>query len=380
MSGIDLLDSIGDTPLLRLNRFFPRAGTPLLAKWEAMNPGGSVKDRPARHIVLTAEERGLLRPGGTIVEATSGNFGVALAMIGAARGYRVVIVIDPKLPPAYRRIMRAYGAELVEVTTPDESGGYFKPRLDTANRLAAEIPGAFRPDQHFSLLNAAAHFTHTGPEILRQAGSQVDYLVVAVSTAGQIRGLGEYFRLHSPNTVIVGVDAVGSGVFGGPVSAYLQTGIGLGWSPVNLELNRIDLMFRVSDADAFAACRALAQREGVLAGASSGAVAFVGLHVAMLAGSDEHVVCVFSDGGGRYLDTVYDDAWLARHGIVADVPISVLADRAAMLEPLRSDEVRRGITAADPCSPADPPTSTAGLNHIAARTMRLADDAVLLGR
>jgi cystathionine beta-synthase/cysteine synthase A len=380
MIGSDLIESIGDTPLLRLNRFVPRVGVRLLAKWEALNPGGSVKDRPARHIVGVAEERGLLQPGGTIVEATSGNFGVALAMVGAARGYRVVIVIDPKLPQPYRRTMLAYGAELVEVTGKDESGGYFRTRLDTANRLAGEIPGAFRPDQHFSLANAAAHYMYTAPEIFRQLDGRVDCLVTAISTAGQIRGLAEYFRQHSPSTVIVGVDAVGSGVFGGPLGAYLQTGIGLGWSPSNLEVDQIDHMFRVSDADAFAACRALARLEGVLAGASSGAVAFVGLHLALRATPDERIVCVFSDGGSRYLDTIYDDAWLAGHGVTLDASISALADRAAMLTALPAEEVRRRIAEAGTFEPIDPPATTAGLNEAAALAMRLSDQPMLLGR
>jgi cystathionine beta-synthase/cysteine synthase A len=175
-----ILDTIGNTPLLELRRM-PPPGCRVVVKWEAANPSGSVKIRPALHIVDRAEELGLLRPGSTIIESTSGNFGVALAVIGAVRGYRVVIVTDPKLPPQFVAAMRAYGAEMVLVDQPD---GYFRSRLAAADRLAREIPGSFRPDQHFSLLNPAAHHASTAPELLDQLdGAKPDYLVVAVSTA-----------------------------------------------------------------------------------------------------------------------------------------------------------------------------------------------------
>ncbi|WP_406269477.1 cysteine synthase family protein [Streptomyces sp. NBC_00191] len=373
---MNVLDAIGETPLVRFDRLAPPGSATLYAKWEALNPGGSVKDRPARHLVQEAKRLGLLKPHGVIVEATSGNFGIALAMIGAVLGHRVVVVVDPKLPPAHRRVMEAYGAELVEVTQPDESGGYFRPRMETANRLAMEIDGAFRPDQHFSLMNAAAHYQETGPEILAQTDGRLDYLVVAVSTAGQLRGLSEYFRQHSPGTRVVGVDAVGSGVFGGARHAYLQSGIGLAWPPSNLDLDLVDLMYKVEDRDAFATCRQLARCEGLLAGSSSGAVAFVGLHLSQQADPDTRIVCVLSDTGQRYLETVYDDDWVAERGLDVSVSPAELRDRAARLTPLPRQSVVDSVRSAEPFTPSYAPTTTAVLNKAA--TQRMAPDSLPL--
>ncbi len=371
MSGdeVTILSSIGATPLVPLERLVPAGQATVLAKWEGLNPGGSIKDRPAYHLISEAKRLGLLKPHGVIIESTSGNFGIALAMIGAVMGHRVIIVADPKLPPAHRRVMTAYGAELVDVTEPDESGGYFKPRLETANRLALEVDAAFRPDQHFSLMNAAAHYRETGPEIFEQARGHVDYLVTAVSTAGQLRGLAEYARAHSPGTRVVGVDAVGSGAFGGERHAYLQSGIGLAWPPSNLDLGLVDEAYQVTDGDAFATCRHLAREEGLLAGASSGSVAFVGLHLAQSRGPGTRIVCVLSDTGQRYLETVYDDAWLAERGLDVRCPLPELRERAARLEPLAPQHLRRAVEDSEPFVPPCRPTTTPLLNSEALRQM-----------
>jgi cystathionine beta-synthase/cysteine synthase A len=366
---VDVLDAVGATPVVRLDRLAGHSSAELFAKWEGLNPGGSVKDRPARFLVRQARELGLLGPGGVIIESTSGNFGVALAMIGAAAGYRVIIVVDPKVPPAHRRVIEAYGAEVVEVTEPDESGGYFKPRLELANRLAQEIEGAFRPDQHFSLMNAAAHFQETGPEIFAQMDGAIDYLVVAVSTAGQLRGLAEYFRSRACGTKIIGVDAVGSGVFGGPRHAYLQSGIGLAWPPSNLDLGLLDRAYKVRDDDAFSASRLLAQAEGLLAGPSSGAVAFVGMHLAQCVEPGARVLCVLSDTGQRYLETVYDDDWLAEQGLKVCTDLADLRGRAARLEALSRESLAAGVLQAEGFAPSHAPTSTALLNEIARKLM-----------
>lgn len=336
-----ILDTIGNTPLLELRRM-PPAGSRVVVKWEAANPSGSVKIRPALHIVDRAEELGLLRPGSTIIESTSGNFGVALAMIGAVRGYRVVIVTDPKLPPQFVAAMRAYGAEMVLVDQPDSSGGYFRSRLAAADRLAREIPGSFRPDQHFSLLNPAAHHASTAPELLDQLdGARPDYLVVAVSTAGQLRGVATYFRRHSPATRLVAVDAQGSGALGGHTHAYLQTGIGLAWTPSNLDPDLVDEAYKVPDRLAFAACRALARQEGLLAGVSSGSVIAVALALAARA-PRALVAGVLSDSGEKYLQTAYEDGWLAEHGLPVLGPEELRA-RCAELTPVRCE----GLTALD---------------------------------
>ncbi len=365
---VDVLDAVGGTPLVRLDRLAGHSPAQLYAKWEGLNPGGSVKDRPARFIIRQARQLGLLRPGGVIIESTSGNFGVALAMIGAVAGYRVIIVVDPKVPIAHRRAMEAYGAELVEVSEPDESGGYFKPRLELANRLAREIDGAFRPDQHFSLMNAATHFQETGPEIHAQMDGTIDYLVVAVSTAGQLRGLAEYFRSRACGTQIVGVDAIGSGVFGGLRHAYLQSGIGLAWPPSNLDVSLLDRAYKIADDDAFSTARLLAQAEGLLAGPSSGAVAFVGMHLAE-AEPGSRIVCVLSDTGQRYLETLYDDDWLAEHGVKICADLADVRARAARIEAMSRESVRDEVGRAEGFVPLNPPASTALLNEIARELM-----------
>lgn len=365
---LNVLDAVGMTPMLRLERLCPSDSGQLFGKWEGLNPGGSIKDRPARTLVQEAINCGLLKPDGVIVESTSGNFGIALAMIGAVLGHRVVIVVDPKLPPAHRRVMQAYGAELVEVTEPDASGGYFESRLAMANRLAQEIDGAFRPDQHFSLMNASAHYRETGPEIFAQMQDRIDYLVVAVSTAGQLRGLAEYVRQHAPATRIVGVDAEGSGAFGGTRHAYLQSGIGLAWPPTNLDLQLVDLLYRVGDREAFATCRHLARTEGVLAGSSSGSVAFTGLQLAQRF-PDARVVCVLSDTGQRYLETVYDDDWVRDRGLDIACTLPELRARARDLEPLSLEQATGAVDAAKGSVPSNRPATTALLNAVAARSM-----------
>jgi len=364
-----VLDAVGATPVVRLDRLAGHSPAELYAKWEGLNPGGSVKDRPARFIVSQARRLGLLGPGGVIIESTSGNFGVSLAMIGAVAGYRVIIVVDPKVPPAHRRVMEAYGAEVVEVSEPDESGGYFKPRLEVANRLASEIDGAFRPDQHFSLMNAAAHFQETGPELRAQMDGTIDYLVIAISTAGQLRGLAEYFGSFACGTKIVGVDAIGSGALGGPLHAYHQSGIGLAWPPSNLDVSLLERAYKVADDDAFSTARLLAQTEGLLAGPSSGAVAFVGMHLAECAEPGTRIVCVLSDTGQRYLETLYDDDWLAEHGVKICTDLTDLRARAARLEAMSSESLSAGVGRAQGFAPPNPPASTALLNEIARELM-----------
>ena len=362
---MSVLETIGATPIVPLSSLVPPDCGQLLGKWEGANPGGSVKDRPALRLIREAERHGFLKPGGVIIEATSGNFGVALAMMGAALGYRVIIIVDPKVPPAHRRIIQAYGAVIAEVDQPDDSGGYFKPRLEMANRLARGIAGSFRPDQHFSVVNALAHYCETGPEIIAQMGPDtLGYLVVAVSTAGQLRGLGEFISRNSPATRLVAVDAEGSGVFGGERHAYLQSGIGLAWTPSNLDINLVDQVYRVPDADAFATCRHLARGQGLLAGSSSGAVAYVGMHLALEAPVHCRILCMLSDSGERYLDTLYDNGWVARHNLPVRMDLAELRERAARLQPLPREGVLQAIADAGCFVPADPPESTSLLNAV----------------
>jgi cystathionine beta-synthase/cysteine synthase A len=360
-----VLDTVGETPMFGVRRVTASGDAQLLLKWERSNPGGSIKDRPARHIVDVAERLGLLRPGGTVIESSSGNFGISLAMIGAVRGYRVIILIDPKTTPANRRVLAAFGAETVVVTEQDDTGSYHKTRISLANRLAREIPGAFRPDQCFSLLNGHAHYLHTGAELLRDCDGRLDAVVGAVSTGGQLGGISRYLRRHAPRTRIVGVDASGSTIFGGHSAPYLVAGVGLGWTPSNLDLDLVDDAYQVSSADTFYACRALARLEGVLAGASSGAVLLAGLREARQLGPGARVVCLLADGGDRYLDSVYDDDWLAGHGIVlGDVDAEELRRRAARLDPVDQGGPLRPTVVPDIEARLAVPASTAELNRL----------------
>ena len=331
-----LTDCVGSTPLFALQNVVGSTDAELLVKWERANPGGSIKDRPALHIVDMAEELGLLRPGGAIIESSSGNFGISLAMIGAVRGYRVIVLVDAKTTQANLRVLNAFGAETIVVDEPDDTGSFHKTRIVLANQLAREIEGSFRPDQVFNLLNSRAHYLSTGPELLAECGRRLDVVVGTVSSGGQLGGLSRYLHEFAPNVSVVGADAQGSAIFGGPSAPYLIPGIGLGWTPANLDVGLLDTAYKISAEDAFYACRVIARHEGVLAGASSGAALITALRLAMEAGRGARVVCLFSDGGDRYLDTVYEDAWLAEHGISFDgLTIAELRRRALDLRPVR---------------------------------------------
>ena len=311
-----ILGTVGSTPCVRLVHLPHKGSAELWLKLERSNPAGSVKDRSALHLVECAEREGLLRPGGTIIESSSGNFGISLAMIGAAKGYRVIVLVDPKTTQANLAVLRAYGAKVIVVDEQDDMGAYHKTRISKANALHREIPNSFRPDQCFNVQNAEAHYQTTAREIWEQCHRTLDAIVVPVSTGGQLGGISRYFREHAPQVQIVGVDVEGSTIFGGRSHGYLVQGMGLGWTPVNLDdLNRIDLVYKVRDDDAFVACRSLARHEGILAGASSGASLIVALHVASRLAEGKKVLAIAADGGERYLRTVFDEEWLEEQGM-----------------------------------------------------------------
>ena len=250
---------VGETPVVRLNRFAPE-GSQIMVKLESGNPAGSIKDRPALSIVEEAELTGRLAPGGTIVESTSGNFGKSLAMIGAVRGYRVVIVVDPKTSPSVANFCRACGARLEMVDTPDEQGEYQKPRVERVRRLLEEIPDAFWPDQYNNEANPQAHEESTAAEIAREVG-EIDVLVATVSTGGHTSGLARALKHIYPHLKVVAVDAHGSSIFGTPYYPYLIRGIGLSWQPENADPRAVDWLHQVSDIEAFTTCRSLARHE-----------------------------------------------------------------------------------------------------------------------
>ncbi|MBD2847675.1 cysteine synthase family protein [Paenibacillus sp. IB182496] len=333
MAIADLLDTIGDTPLLRI----PKLGRPgegeVLLKYERYNPGGSVKDRPAKYIVEEAERAGLLQPGGTIIESSSGNFGISLAMIGAAKGYRVVILADPKTTAANLAVLQAFGAEVIVVTEKDDCGSYHKTRIAAANKLAEELPGAYRPDQCFNLLNSEAHHGTTAREIVEGCPPGLGAFVTAVSTGGQLGGISRYLKRHAPGVRIAGVDAVGSAIFGGPSAGYRIPGIGLGWTPTNIDVELVDEAYKIPDEQAFVAARTLARREGILVGPSSGACLVAALHLAQRMRPGEYVVCMVADGGERYLQTLFDEDWMRDQGFALEAEPERIRTWASELRP-----------------------------------------------
>ena len=240
-----LLETIGNTPLIELRNTTASTEGRLLFKYERGNPGGSIKDRPALFIVTEAEKRGLLKPGGTIIESSSGNYGISLAMIGAAKGYRVIILVDPKTTATNLALLKCFGAEVIVVTEQDDSGSYHKTRISLANKLASEIPDAFRPDQCFNLLNSTAHYQGTAREIFADCPDNVAAIVAAVSTGGQLGGISRYTKTYRPDVKVIGVDAVGSSIFGGESHSYLIPGIGLAWTPCNVAVENIDRIDRI---------------------------------------------------------------------------------------------------------------------------------------
>ena len=336
----NILDLCGQTPIVQLNRITNPEHAKILLKLERVNAGGSIKDRPAKYIIEKAEEDGILQPGGVIIESSSGNFGIACAMIGAVKGYKVIILIDPKTTQTNRALMNAYGAQTIVVTEKDDDGAYHKTRIAMAQRLHQEIPNSFWPNQCFNLDNSAAHYTTTGPEILEQCDGKVDVLITAVSTGGQIGGLARYFREYSPQTKIVAVDAIGSTAFGGKPESYLLPGVGLGWTPSNIkDLSQLNAIFKIHDNDTFLTCRALAKYEGILTGGSTGANVITALHLSQQLNADKQIVCISADSGERYLDTVYNDQWLLSHGLETGCCIAELNQKAKQLVPYSTNPI-----------------------------------------
>ena len=273
------LELIGDTPLVRLSRLERDLRTPLVAKVEFLNPGGSVKDRPAVAMIDAAERDGALRPGGTLVEPTSGNTGLGLAMVGALRGYKVVAVMPDKMSREKIDTLRAFGAEVVVCPTavpPDSPRSYYK----VADRLTEEIEGAFQPNQYFNPANPEAHYRSTGPELWRQSGGRLTHLVAGVGTGGTISGVGEYLKEQNPSIEVVGADPEGSIYSGGEAHPYRVEGIGEDFWPDSLHRDVIDRYVTVSDRDSFLMARRLVATEGLFAGGSTGTALCAAVQVA----------------------------------------------------------------------------------------------------
>jgi cysteine synthase len=293
-----------------------------------------VKVRAALSMVRQAEADGRLAPGGTLVESSSGNMAVALAMVAATLGYRMVAVVDPRTTPVNRAMLRAYGARTELVTAADPAGGYQSVRLARARALAQEIPGALLTYQYGNPANPAAHEDTTGPEILRALGAAPDCVVAGVSSGGQVSGIGRALKRAAPGVQVCGADVRGSVVFGGTWAPHLVRGVGLSWVPDNLDPAAVDEAYLVDDELSFAASRLLARHEGILAGGSAGLVLAVALRKAGELGAGRSVVAVLADAGEKYLDQFYDDAWCAEHGLdLRSWDLERLRARAAALRP-----------------------------------------------
>lgn len=315
-----IADLVGSTPLVRLGAVTDGVAATVLAKVEYFNPGGSAKDRIARNIIDAAERDGLLRPGGTIVEPTSGNTGVGLALVALQRGYRMVFVVPDKFTGEKTAVLRAYGAEVVEVPTnvpPEHPDSYYS----VSDRLAREIPGAFKPNQFANPHGPRAHYETTGPEIWRDTDGRVTHLVAGIGTGGTISGTGRFLKEASAGeVVVVGADPEGSIYSGGPVHGYAVEGVGEDFLPATFDPGVVDRYERVSDAESFAMTRRLAREEGLLVGGSSGMAVVAALRTARELPADAVVVVVLPDHGRGYLTKIYDDAWLDARGIPLDQP------------------------------------------------------------
>jgi cystathionine beta-synthase len=313
-----VLDLVGSTPIVRLDRISRDVPGTILAKLEYLNPGGSVKDRIGLAMIEAAERDGRLRPGGTIVEPTSGNTGAGLAIAAALRGYRCIFVMPDKMSNEKIAMLRAYGAEVVITPTAvdhDSPESYYS----VSSRLAEEIPGGFKPDQYSNMANPEAHYETTGPEIWEQTGGELDAIVISVGTGGTISGVGRYFKERKPEVLIVGADPEGS-IYTArsedDLHPYFVEGIGKDTWPETMDPAVVDEWVRVSDRDSFLVARRLAREEGLLAGGSSGTTVHAALEVGRRLGPEARVLAMLPDSGRSYLSKFLDDKWMLEHGFL----------------------------------------------------------------
>lgn len=311
-----ILATVGETPLVRLSRMGADLTPQLVAKVEYFNPGGSIKDRVAIRMIEVAEQAGRLRPGGTIVEPTSGNTGTGLALAACLKGYRVIAVMPDKMSAEKIDLLRAYGAEVVMAPTdvpPESPQSYYK----VADRLTEEIPGAFQPNQYANPANPETHYLTTGPELWRQSGGKITHFVAGVGTGGTITGCARYLKERNPEIEVIGADPEGSIYSNDTVHPYLVEGVGEDFWPESFDPKVVDRYVTVSDRDSFLAARRLAECEGILTGGSAGMAVHAAVQVAgEIADPGALVAVILPDGGRSYLSKVYNDAWMSQYGFL----------------------------------------------------------------
>ena len=315
----NILEAVGRTPLIRLHRIAQGVPAPVYVKADHLNPGGSVKDRIAIRMIEDAEQRGLLKPGGTIVEGTSGNTGMGLALVAAVKGYKVIFTINDKQSQEKMDSLRALGAEVIVCPTavePDDPRSYYS----VARKLAAEIPNCYYPNQYANPMNPQAHYESTGPELWEDSEGRITHFVAGMGTGGTLTGVGRYLKEKNPNVKIIGVDPIGSlyydffkkGVVG-KAEPYVVEGIGEDFFPTTMDLSLLDDVVQVTDRECFVWTRKLARMEGIFTGGSTGGAVSAAIRVAGALTPGHFVVAFIPDGGSRYLSKIFNDDWMRRH-------------------------------------------------------------------
>ncbi len=331
-----VLDLIGNTPMVRLRRVTEGIECPVVVKFETYNPGGSSKDRPALAMIDAAERDGLLKPGGTIIEPTSGNTGVGLAIVAAQRGYDCKFVVTDKVGVEKVDLLRAYGAEVIVcpvAVAPEDPASYYS----TAERLVRETPNAFRPNQYANPNNPQAHYDTTGPEIWRQTDGTITHFVAGAGTGGTISGAGRYLKEQNPDVQVIAGDPDQSLYSGGSGRPYLVEGVGEDFWPTTYDPSVVDRVIPVTDQESFDMARRVSREEGLLIGGSCGTAVHAALEVARTLTKDDLVVVLTPDSGRGYLSTVFNDEWMAKFGFTTDAGATVadvLAAKEGDIPPL----------------------------------------------
>jgi len=315
----NVLETIGNTPLVRLNNIPKGINAKIYAKLEFMNPGGSIKDRMALYMIEDAEKNGLLSPGGIIVENTSGNTGVGLAIVAAVKGYKAIFTIPDKMSQEKINLLRAFGAEVIVTPTDvpyDDPRSYY----ETAKRIAKETPNSFYVDQYNNVKNPEAHYKTTGPEIWQQTNGKIDFLVAGIGTGGTLSGVAKYLKEKNPDIKVIAIDPIGSVFFHYfkykrmvTPHIYKVEGIGEDYLVKAMDFSVVDDIIQVNDKDSFLMARRLAREEGIFAGGSSGAAVWASLKLAKKMGNGQHIVTILPDSGSRYLSKFYNDEWMKQN-------------------------------------------------------------------